>query len=103
MRASGVIFDPYKYIADEDKPSPFSADGLSLKLSTAKSVAKSSYSSAFIQRHIKDQQELRKSITRESIQFLQFFKVILAQILLERQRKEQGKRKEKWQEQKGQR
>ena len=54
MRASGVIFDPYKYIADEDKPSPFSADGLSLKLSTAKSVAKSSYSSAFIQRHIKD-------------------------------------------------
>jgi len=51
QRSSRVIFDPYTYIPDDQKPSVFSAEGVKYRLAEAKSVAKSSYSSAFIQKH----------------------------------------------------
>jgi len=54
LRSSGVIFDPYKYVPEEDKPSLLSAQGVKAKIDLAASVAKSSYSSAFIQRHFPD-------------------------------------------------
>jgi hypothetical protein len=51
-RSAGMIFDPYKYVPPEEVPSSFSAEGVQHNLAVAKSVAKSSYSAAFITRHI---------------------------------------------------
>ena len=51
-QSAGVIFDPYKYVPPEEVPSSFSADGVQYNFAVAKSVAKSSYSAAFITRHI---------------------------------------------------
>jgi hypothetical protein len=52
QRSSGVIFDPYTFVPEDQRPSTFSVEGIKYRLVEAKSVAKSSYSSAFIQRHI---------------------------------------------------
>jgi hypothetical protein len=52
LRSSGVIFDPYKFVESGKSPPTFSAEGIKSRLETAKSVLKSSYSSAFIQRHV---------------------------------------------------
>lgn len=52
QRSSGVIFDPFTYVPEDQRPSSFSVEGIKCRLAEAKSVAKSSYSSAFIQRHI---------------------------------------------------
>jgi hypothetical protein len=51
LRSSGVIFDPFTYVPPEDQPSLLSPAGLQAKVTSAASVAKSSYSSAFIQKH----------------------------------------------------
>lgn len=48
LRSSGLIFDQYTYVEKQ----PFGYDYLKAKAQEAKSVLKSSYSSAFIQRHI---------------------------------------------------
>lgn len=50
-RSAGVIFDPYQYVSPEEVPSNFTTEGIQHNLSVAKSVAKSSYSAAFITRH----------------------------------------------------
>jgi hypothetical protein len=51
LRSSGVIYDPYKYVPPNEATT-FS-QGITARIDGAKSVLKSSYSSAFIQRHLK--------------------------------------------------